>query len=179
MGDRARRFFIAIDLPESVKHILEDAQKQIIDLHMAEGKYPKPENLHLTLKFLGNLEESLLPQVIDRLSQIRFSSFELTLGRIGYFSHVIWAGISGDGLDKLARDTEAMLADLVPAAEHVFHPHITLMRITRCRDTDKFIETLSGISMAEKSFSVVDFALFDSELTRNGPVHTVVKRFSI
>src|SRR5690348_7139503 len=131
VGDKGKRLFVAIDLPKSVKQILQDAQKQIMGLHMAEGKYPKPEHLHLTLKFLGNIEEALVPQVIDRLNQIRFARLELTLGQIGHFSHVVWAGISGDGLATLAHDIEEILADLVPASEHPFHPHITLMRVKR------------------------------------------------
>lgn len=178
MGDRTRRLFVAIDLTEDVKHILLGAQKQIMGLHAAEGKYPKPEHLHLTLKFLGSVEETQVSQVVERLNQIQFEPLELKLGQIGNFPHVVWVGISGDGLQKLAQDIEVALFDLVPASEHPFHPHITLMRITRCRDTDKFIDALNHIAMAEKSFPVVDFALFNSELTPNGPVHTVIKRFS-
>lgn len=178
MGDRGKRLFVAIDLPDTLKDSLLDAQKQIMGLHAAEGKYPKPEHLHLTLKFLGNVEENIVSQVMDRLSQIRFKPFELSLGQIGQFPHVIWAGISGDWLEKLAQEIEAALSDLLPASEHPFHPHITLMRVTRCKDTEKFIEALKHVAMAKESFPVVDFALYNSELTRNGPIHTVIKRFS-
>ena len=81
------RCFIGIDLPVEATKEIERLQK-IIKPHFV-GKTTSSENLHLTLKFLGEIEDDILNEIKKRLSSIKYHPFELTLKGIGVFSQKI------------------------------------------------------------------------------------------
>ena len=80
------RCFIAIDLPREVINSIKDIQKLLKKQSLFNGNFTEPENLHLTLKFLGEIEEEKVEGVKKRLKEIKFDEFESGLGEVGVFS---------------------------------------------------------------------------------------------
>ncbi|MFA4943974.1 MAG: RNA 2',3'-cyclic phosphodiesterase [Lentisphaeria bacterium] len=136
-GAATARLFVAIPLPETVRAALALA---IGRLHRAGGRigWVAPENLHVTLAFLGDLPEERLPAAAAALDQAAagHQPFPLTAAGLGTFGHpraprVIWAGLAGD-LPRLLRLQAAVAAAFQPlgfAEDRPFHPHLTLGRV--------------------------------------------------
>ena len=102
------RIFIAIELPEEIKRAIAALQDDL-RLARAEVSWPKPENIHLTLKFLGEIEESLVSQVAQACVETaeRFTSFTLSINQAGAFPNarqprVMWVGL-GEGVEEARR----------------------------------------------------------------------------
>ena len=82
------RLFVAIDIPEGLKGSLRAFQEEHADLPV---RYARPEQIHLTLKFLGEVPEGKVHKVAEALAGVEFSPFSLQSGKVGSFSHVlIW-----------------------------------------------------------------------------------------
>src|SRR5688572_30502984 len=131
---RPQRLFVALDLPESVTRMLSEVR-----MEMRGVRWLRPEQIHLTLSFLGNVETSAGERLRERLAAITFGSFFLPLAGVGAFPQkgkpsVIWVGV-GKGHPHLfqlhKRVQEAALAAGLEPDLRSFHPHIT---IARCKE---------------------------------------------
>ena len=89
------RAFISVDIPDKIKKYIIKIQNSLPEF---TGKKTEQENLHLTLKFLGEIDEKMLKKVKDRLNKIKFNKFESILGETGFFDNqkygVIWIFLS-------------------------------------------------------------------------------------
>ena len=181
------RLFVAIDLDENVIERLSSIQEKFsssdFDLKLVE-----PENLHLTLKFLGELQDSKLGHVEKLVSEALsgFHSFTLSFHGIGYFGSgrymkVIWAGVN-EGRDEfisLANELEAKLS-FIRKDEHEPSPHLTIARIRSGRNTDRLsreVDSLRDVKVGE--VRVKEIKLKKSVLTPQGPVYSDVKVFQL
>lgn len=172
---RLKRLFIAIDIPDALARTLGD-----LDPNLRGVRWLPPEQVHLTLSFLGDVPEDSEVRLRENLNAIRFSAFFLPLTGIGAFPgkgrpNVIWIGV-GQGhphlfqLHKLVQDA-ALAAGLEPDLRP-WHPHITL---ARCRDVSR--ESISrfvkaNIDLDMGMFRVESFVLYSSELKPEGSTHT-------
>ncbi|HEV3410315.1 MAG TPA: RNA 2',3'-cyclic phosphodiesterase, partial [Chthoniobacterales bacterium] len=129
-----KRLFVAIDLPPSVTELLVS-----LNPHLPGARWLKPEQMHLTLSFLGNVGPVAEDELRDRLSAIRFTRFFMPVSSVGAFPakgrpRVLWAGV-GKGHPQLfhlhKRVQEAALGAGLEPDLRAWHPHITL---ARCRD---------------------------------------------
>ena len=84
--NKGMRCFIALDLPREVINEIKDIQTNIQKQNLFIGKFTEPENLHLTLKFLGEIGETEIEEVKKRLQEIKMPEFEVSLGETGIFS---------------------------------------------------------------------------------------------
>ena len=174
------RLFVAIRPPEHVRDLLVDA--------MDEGpglRWVSDENLHLTLRFIGEVERPLANDIADALSRIRFSQFELQVGGVGRFDQrsggALWAAVEPKKpVAELAAkvDRSCQSAGLEPE-RRAFHPHITLARYNRhSRDEARdFERRVSGLS--SERFRVDRFVLFESRLSRQGAHYETVAEFPL
>ena len=121
------RLFIAIPFSPEVRAHLTDAQARLRDLGVT-GNVSRPENLHLTLAFLGETPRQRDAQ--RALSAIHCPAFPITVGGFGRFGDVLWMGVSPcPQLNALARDLQERLRGLGFSIERrPFRPHITLVR---------------------------------------------------
>ncbi|HWN93955.1 MAG TPA: RNA 2',3'-cyclic phosphodiesterase, partial [Methylomirabilota bacterium] len=113
------RSFIAVPVPDSVRAQLKELQQRLKQ-ELDDVSWTRPEAMHLTLQFLGNIESARLPELETSLREAtrHFTSFELALGGIGSFGNrVIWIGIK-HGVEPLRQ-----LADAVRRAAHPFTDH--------------------------------------------------------
>ena len=172
------RTFIALNVSEEIKHHLLEVQETIFSCQKQNFKASKAKEFHLTLKFLGEVNEKELDKIKSALQKVRFDKFELKLSGIGCFPsssniRVIWAGLLPDAeiksLQKKIDDATSSIK-----CDNNFHPHITLFRVKHVNDKDALKLALSKIKVKEILFSVDSFYLYKSTLTPCGPVYVVV-----
>jgi 2'-5' RNA ligase len=169
------RLFVALSLPETISDSLVDAMDDSPAL-----RWVGDENLHLTLRFIGEVERPVAEDVARALQAIRSPAFAIRLTGIGMFDHrsggAIWAGVE-------PREPVAALAAKVNRACQVagieperraYHPHVTLARYrnSSMADAQGFIERTRGLSTPV--FKVDAFTLFESRLSRHGPLYEAI-----
>ena len=172
---RSKRLFVSIELPASITQRLAE-----LDTHLRGVRWLAPEQIHLTLSFLGNVSAETQQALAENLQAISWKAFFLPLVGLGAFPgkgrpNVIWIGV-GTGHPHLfqlhKRVQEAALAAGLEPDLRSFHPHIT---IARCRDVSA--ETIRPFLKAHTGFDagmirVESFCLNSSELTPGGSVYT-------
>jgi RNA 2',3'-cyclic 3'-phosphodiesterase len=172
---QTKRLFVAIDLPETIKHLLAE-----LDPRLSGARWVGAEQMHLTLGFFGDVAEAAEAALIDRLAAIEFKSFFLPIRGLGTFPpkgppKIIWVGV-GTGHPHLfqvhKRVQEAALAAGLEPDLRPWHPHITL---ARCRDVPpqiarKFLERTADFDAG--MFRVEQFHLYSSKLTSAGSIYT-------
>ncbi len=170
------RLFIAIEIPEEIKSQYAEAQ-EMIRSSRARLTMVHPDDMHITLKFIGEVEGSRLPPITAALQKVTSAPFTLDLGSITLNSprspRVIWGDVQDPGDCKiLAGSIEKALVPLgIPAEGRKFRAHITLARIRQFHP-DIFKEVAGISSSCEGSFPVDRFVLKKSELTPQGPIYT-------
>lgn len=147
----------------------------------ANLKLVERENLHLTLKFLGDVREGLLPEVVKVVSGTSFEPFRMALKGVGVFPslrrpRVVWAGITEgvEALTAIFRDIEPRLVEMDFKPEsRPFSPHITIARVRSGRNRDRLIEEVMALEDTDfGGFEARYVKLKKSVLTPRGPVYT-------
>lgn len=183
------RTFIAIAIPGDVRAKIAELQ---FTLKNAGGhvSWPKPENIHLTLKFLGDTDENLINEISNQLNQSvkSISQFKIAIKGVGAFPNlkyprVIWIGAEseGDQIRHLVSDIEDRIADLGFKKEsRPFSAHLTLGRVKEVKGIEPIIERLQQTDNFEAgSFPVEEVRLIKSELHPTGAIYTTLKKFEI
>ncbi|MDO8885430.1 RNA 2',3'-cyclic phosphodiesterase [Candidatus Oleimmundimicrobium sp.] len=174
------RLFVALELPSHLKHEMawfkNETHKEIKDV-----KWVSEENLHITLKFLGNCEEELLPEIESGLknSLKKFSPFDFYINGLGVFpsikrARVLWVGIKsgGENIVKLQQAIEENFAKIGFAKdEKIFFPHITFARLKNLYNVEKFFEKIEAKGFSESRVEVSNISLLRSSLMSQGPVY--------
>ncbi len=176
------RCFICLEAPREVIEEVEKLQNQIRKQNLFLGKFTEPENLHLTLKFLGEVEEDKVEEVKKALRKIKMQKFEAGLGELGFFSErvirILWAKINSKQIWELQSAIDEKLKDIFPKEER-FMSHLTIARIKKVIRRKEFIEYAKGIRVKEIRFKVSEFVLKKSELTSEGPVYSDIERYTL
>lgn len=177
------RLFVALGLPPEYQTVLEDLRREWEPCFRSRLKWTKPENWHLTLKFIGEQEQEVLPDICYALDEVDVPSLTLAGHDGGFFSakgkvKVAWVSLQGDTdrLSALADSVDKCLEPLGIASERrPFRPHLTLFRVKSYESRDPwqdFREELCGLSWPQ--FNVSHIQLWKSILTRQGPVYEQV-----
>jgi 2'-5' RNA ligase len=180
------RTFIAIELPPDIKTVLNQLQTELSSGKDSSVKWVNPNSIHLTLKFLGNVDTKAIPDITDAMkkSAKNAKTFSLQLSEIGAFPNtrsprVVWVGIKGNTevLSRLQKNLElALAATGFPPENKSFSPHLTLGRVrsgTRPNQLRALSERLSAIKLqARPKFYINSIDLMKSELTPKGAVYT-------
>ncbi len=176
------RTFIAIDLPEDVKIYLRNLQDEFLKEKEA-GKLFLAKDYHLTLKFLGEIDEVQHAKVNSLLNNVRGKSFTFTLNKFGLFPsrrfpRVLWIGIQPEDdvilLQKIIEET--LKAEF--NQENDFKPHITLARVKFL--TDKQLpDKLASFPVKPLQIQATAFKLFKSTLTGAGAEYETLATFPL
>ncbi len=183
------RTFIAIEIPEEIKRQMTEVQNGLRNAGV-DASWPRPEGVHLTLKFLGEVPEAKLPEIMSSLrSAVQGTGvFRLEAAGTGAFpnakaARVVWVGLSGDvdKLNCLQGAVEKALTDIGFAGEdRKFTPHLTLGRIKYIRSRNAWLKALDGIKDVRfAGFDVSAVSLMKSELQRSGAVYTEMGRVEL
>lgn len=174
------RLFIAIDFNELKDYFIGLQNK--IDKSLAKLK--EVSTFHLTLKFLGEVPNDKVNLIEEKLREIKFNPFFLTLNKIGVFPNenyirVIWVDVKPtENVIELQKKIEDFLKEFNFKKDFEFHPHLTLARIKFVKDKEKFVKNLRDIKVDKKTVEVKDFRLVKSTLTPEGPVYENIAVFS-
>ncbi len=181
------RSFIALELSEEVKKQLSELLEKLQRTNAAV-KWVEPENLHLTLKFLGEVPQEKIEQVKSALSEIALSvsPFSFTVRGVGGFPslsrpRVLWIGVEETPeLMRLQKTVEQEMEKLgFPPEERPYHPHITIGRVKSMTGMEKVRAILT--EKAKLVFGVVlvnHLILFRSDLSKEGPTYTPLAKLS-
>ncbi|UCG89656.1 MAG: RNA 2',3'-cyclic phosphodiesterase [Candidatus Heimdallarchaeota archaeon] len=174
------RSFICVEINDS--EVVKPIEELLVKLRFNGVRPVKSFQLHLTLKFLGEVSESQIGSIKQVIQLIEFSPFEISLTGMGCFPNlnyirVVWIGIreGSNNLKQLASMIEEKLNPLgFPREKRGFSPHLTLARIKKLRNPDK--RKLTAIIQSSKEISfgdqlIEEFILKKSTLTPKGPIY--------
>lgn len=182
------RLFVAIDLPSVARNALAGACKGV-----QVAKWVKPEQLHLTLRFIGDADDKTAERIRTALAAIHAPPLELRVARVGTFPppqrppKILWAGVATEpALLELQRQVDLAVNQLGFKPEsRKWSPHITLARMPftgrkrTARDASPWPEVTawlqSNAKLCTPPFEVRAFHLYQSELERAGPTHTILQ----
>lgn len=178
------RTFIAVDIPDGIKQEMAKVQERLRQAGVDAG-WTRPEGMHMTLKFLGEVHESRVKEIMSALKTAVSGSgvFRLEIAGAGAFpnaqsARVVWIGVGGE-LDRLTRlysAVEDAMAGLGFAREErTFTPHLTIGRIKLIRSRGRWAAALDEIrNMRLPGFDVTGVNLMRSELRRSGAIYTEI-----
>ena len=186
------RCFIAIDIDEGIRAELHDLQQELaqrVDIKKSDVKWVRPEAMHLTLKFLGEIRDREVVDVcrVTETVAARHDAFRFAVKEVGHFgrrsARVLWvgAGLDCPELLRLQEDLEARLAEAGwPRENRKFSGHLTLCRVRNSKAGFKLAE-------ATKDYTDVDLGrlscdsvhVYQSTLTPEGPIYTTVGNYSL
>lgn len=175
------RLFLGFELPTSVK-------QQLLGIHesLPGARWQRADQLHLTMRFLGEVSDAVVPQIIDSLSTLGAAPVTVRLQGAGCFGgphrpFALWAGVSPEQpLAQLREEIDKRLAPLaLPQDRHAgFKPHITLARI-RGGDQSAVRFAQSNAGLTSEWFMFNALGLFSSTQAAEGSVYSVLHRFSL
>lgn len=174
------RLFIGIEPPPAIK-------TQLLDLMggVSGARWQTAAQLHLTLRFVGEVDRHQANDIAEALSDLRHPAFELSLAGVGTFEykgqvHTLWAGVTPfESVHVLHKkvDQAVVRTGLLPETR-AFQPHITLARLSgRVGTLSHFLDANEGL--ASEPFVVDTVCLYESALTSEGSVYTVVERYGL
>ena len=183
-NDESGRYFIAIPITEEIRLSAVQLQEFLRNNNTIKATYVKPENLHITLKFLGELPQKRIEKAIEILSRIvlDYDAFTVFTEQIGFFPKaenarvIFWKMNDNEhNMKNLARNIESELAIKgFEREKKAFFPHLTIGRI---RDPVK-----TQIQVTQAPYLKMDInqiILFQSFLYPQGPIYKVVKCFQL
>lgn len=182
------RAFIAIELPDDIREIVYRALNPTMNKLAQYVKWVEQNNLHLTLRFLGQIDSNVQEKIKNSLLQVTtaYSPMLFTLNELGVFPNwreprVLWMGlhvVSGE-LISLQKEIESIVqkAGLKPENQR-FHPHITIGRV---KSTNDFVARCwRGTKLPQMpNFWVKDVVIFKSTLLPTGPIYEPIQKFQL
>ncbi|MBN2520200.1 MAG: RNA 2',3'-cyclic phosphodiesterase [Bacteroidales bacterium] len=182
-----KRIFLGVKIPveEKLLNVLNEIKTTLKNDYI---KWVEINNLHLTLLFLGDVHEEIIPDIISKLKIIenKVSNFKITFKNIGVFKNVyhprvIWIGIEPiEEMQELKAEIDELITKtgLNIKSEEKFHPHLTIGRPKNIKDPSKLkllIDDYEGVILQE--VDITKFQLFESKLTPKGPIYSVIQDY--
>ena len=186
------RSFIAINLPKETKEFLSRLQEKLKSAQ-ADVKWVKPTNIHLTLKFLGEIDEELAGKIKDIIAEVckGKKGSEIILSYLGAFPdinqpRVVWIGISQgeQKIENIASELDQKINQLgIPKEKRSFRSHITLGRVRSGYNRQNLSRRLQEVKDSNQQeinkFELNTVSLFKSTLTAKGPIYEEIYRANL
>lgn len=175
------RTFIAVELPD---RFIPEIEKIESMFNMAGIKPVEPELVHITLKFLGDINESDIQTIASALSQISCRPFEARIKGLGVFPKpayikVIWLGAEGN-FNALYDEIEYILSPFKFKKDHHFFPHATIARVKQLKDKAQLLENLKKLEYIDLGTMKVDsISLKKSTLRPQGPIYETLEEIKL
>jgi 2'-5' RNA ligase len=174
------RLFVAIRPPEPIR-------AQLLDLMggVSGARWQDEDQLHLTLRFIGEVDRHVAADIHAALGSIRSPPFEIALSGLGFFDRrgiptTLWAGVTPqEPVRALHNKVDQALARAgLPPETRAFHPHVTIARLGRgTGPVEAFVANASSLSSAP--FQVASFKLYESRLTPDGAEYTELEDYPL
>lgn len=178
------RVFIAIKIPEDISEKINEFVKQNFS-GLSGIKLVEKENLHITVKFLGEINEEMILKVSDKMEKLSrlIEPFEIFVEQIGAFPsfgtpRVIWIGAPSQKIYDVKKLVDDTLWELGFEKENKFVSHITIGRVKSGNPSER-INRLSKTKTEFGRFIANSITIFESTLTPQGPIYKVIKNFEL
>jgi len=181
------RSFIAIEISESVRKKIADLQEEL-KKHKERISWTKPDNIHLTLKFLGDIEESKTKSIGESLTIAtkELQPFNFFVKELGVFPNfrrprVLWVGINNPGneLNNIHSKIEQQLNQLGFQKEKKrFNPHLTIGRV-KSQVSDQFIERFKTVKFDGNEVKVAEIIFMKSQIHPKGAIYTPLRKIRL
>jgi RNA 2',3'-cyclic 3'-phosphodiesterase len=181
------RTFLAIRPADHVIDEVAAMQAKLGDAG-ADVRWIARDSMHLTIHFLGDVREAELAEIERGLAEglAAVVPFDLECRGLGVFPNqkrprVVWVGLDGEGLERLAESVETVLSPLgFPPQERDFTPHITIGRVRSARGSENLVRALKANAESSFGTSRIDFVtLYKSQLRAEGSVYTPLATFTL
>jgi len=186
----AIRSFLAFELPPEVKDQVRQVSEELKKSKM-DVRWVKPDNIHLTIVFLGDVREGDISAIVREIEQVcyGFHPFDIFLKGVGIFPdrrrpRILWAGYDGD-IERMASLRDVLHERLMPfeikEEKRQFKPHLTLGRFRNPVKADPQLDEIiiRHESLSSPSFQVGELVLFKSELRPHGPEYTRLESWAM
>ena len=184
---KAWRMFCAFELPESLRaRISQHIQKVREAVPDAAASWSRPENIHLTVKFFGNVDQQRVPVICAATARVvkEFSPIQIEVGKTGVFPRpsrpqVLWIGLDdrSGALAELHKQLEHEFAgEGFPKEDRAFRPHLTIARIRKPHNSNRLAEAHLGMEFSSVTIELSELVLFRSELSSKGSKYTPISR---
>lgn len=181
------RMFCAFELPESLRAQIDQHGQRVREaVSEAAASWSRPENIHLTVKFLGNVDPQRVPVISAAAARVvkEFSPIQIEVGKTGVFPRpsrpqVLWVGINDQSgaLANLHKQLQNEFArEGFPKEERAFRPHLTIARIRKPHNSDRLAEAHLGMEFSSVTIELSELILFRSELSSKGSKYTPISR---
>ena len=185
------RSFLAFEQPSEIQAILSRVSGELRRSPL-DVRWVRPENIHLTVVFLGNIRSEDVETMENPLQKLclTYGPFQISLKGTGCFPHsrkprVLWIGLEGD-LERMGRFRDSLQEEMqsfgIPKEDRAFSSHITIGRTRSTKNRDKLVQELNNIadiSADNLKFNVTKITLFKSTLTPAGPIYDVLKEANL
>lgn len=183
------RTFLAIELPRALLSKIEEVQGGLRSSN-ADVRWVRPENLHLTLKFFGNIDESQIEPIVQSIDQTvqETPPIRLRAKGMGAFPNlrnprVIWIGFE-EGKEEVTSFQRELEKEFeragFPPEDHPFHPHLTLGRMRSNKGKEELIKRMERYKEEEfGEVQVEKVVLFKSDLRPSGPIYTPLREIRL
>ena len=182
------RTFIAVELPENIKNKIGELQAPLKKTN-AFVSWVKPENIHITLKFLGEVPEEKINEVFSatQLALKNAKKFKMNLKGAGAFPdfrrpRVIWigAGMGGEELSNMANEIEEEMEKIgFPKENRKFSPHFTMGRVKSPKNIEKLMEKVKSTDFETEDIEVNEVTVMKSQLHPAGAIYTLLKKIPL
>jgi len=183
LHDERMRTFIAIELSDEVNSELAAIQEELKKAS-SDVKWVETANIHLTLKFLGDVDERKAGEIKSILDKIasEYKKFEMSLFKIGAFPKLDYPRVIWVGIDKNCATVEEMAQHIENECEKIgfkkedrpFSAHLTLGRVRSPKNKEALKDKILSISVKPLNFNADKITLFQSTLTPKGSIYTVL-----
>lgn len=180
------RSFLAFDIEsDTVLNRLANVQRHLVQTG-ADMKPVEPQNIHITVRFLGNIPPAIVERVFDEITQVKFTPFTVQIKGLGAFPNphypkVVWAGITkgADQLKSVFSQIEPTLRRLGFTPDHRgFSPHLTIARVRSGRNKQQLASFLTkNLNYEFGAVNAKCLRLKKSTLTPKGPIYSTLKEF--
>ncbi len=175
------RTFIAIEIPKIVKEIIEQFENQLKS-EKAKITWVKPDNVHITLKFLGEVEESKIPEIHNTLKICvsKQKPFDIEVAGSGVFPNftrprVLWVGLK-KGTEELKNIAQSIDNELekfgFKKEERDFKPHLTIGRVKFIHNPQEFLQKMNSEEFKGEMFTAREILIMKSDLKPTGAIYT-------
>ncbi len=183
------RTFIAIDVPERIKEQIFEVKTELMKSCSEGVKWEEKEKFHITLKFLGDVNESAIDSVYDVLSEnlTGFGKFSVIYKGVGCFPdlkrpRVIWIGCEDPSgkLFELQKIVEEKMSELgFEKEDKEYHPHVTLGRVKNPKNIFNLTKKIESINFESEAGEVAEVLIMKSDLKPSGSVYTVLGKIKL
>lgn len=178
------RCFVSIELPGNVKAEIVHAFEKLEKSGTCSGSFVPKENLHLTLKFLGDISLEKIAEIKEVLSKMEFNRFPVEMGEVGFFPsedhvNILWVGLSSENIKLLNEGVENELSKIgINKEEREFSSHITVARIKQIKNNEMFLHEVKRLKIKKDFFIVEGMNLIKSERRKKGVVYKLLENFN-